>query len=172
MQYFVVGSLFVIIIAVAGWLIFFYNIMSHKKASVDDSWRLLNIQFRRRSDLIKEYVEIISKCNNPEAGTLKELMASGKSYLNAENLYDVMNSSREISKRLEGLMTGDSCFAKDDNSGADQKLHELLELEVKIEKYRITYNDKAHDYNTFLSEFPNKVAGKILGVEEYPYFLI
>lgn len=59
-----------------------------------------------------------------------------------------------------------------DGPGIVQHAYELDELKEKIEKSRGLYNDKTQNYNKWLGEFPNNLAGKILGVQELQPLII
>jgi len=74
MQHVIVGSLLVMIIVIAGWLICFFNKTANKKILVDDSGAHLNLQLRKRNDLLQEYMDLEAEAGFiPLEQQLKEL---------------------------------------------------------------------------------------------------
>ncbi|KUO64309.1 MAG: hypothetical protein APF84_09740 [Gracilibacter sp. BRH_c7a] len=159
MEHIVVGSLFVAIVVIAGWLIVFYSNMVNKKTLVEKSWRLLGCHIQKRNEVIKKIIESSSDSISPELEYLNQLIQENGINLNRESPCDVMGVSLKISNQVAQL--------KIDNL---QIMHEITDLEQQIEKSYDLYNEEVQSFNKFLSKFPNNFAGQILGSEKFPMF--
>jgi len=162
MEHIVVGSLFVVIIVVAGWLVYFYSNMTNKKTLVENSWQLLNAQIQRRNVVLKKYLDTIPQLSKTKKEYLNQFIEASSSCLNAQMFYDVVRLSLEINKFIENLKTENEFHLQAD----DNINRQLSEVEMSIEKYQELYNKKVYNYNMFLSQFPNNIACGILGVQK------
>jgi len=170
MHYFIVSCLLITIIIMAGWLIAFYNKLVSIKAPLDDSWWLLNKQFRRRSELLKGCFDSIPGAVHIKAELLEDTMQASSSCCSPAVLCDAMKASFKLSEKVREAEIAVKSVEANGNPDLISKVQELTELEIKIKKYRELYNEKAQNYNDFLAKFPNSVAGRILGIQMMPYF--
>jgi hypothetical protein len=164
MEHIVVGSLFVVIIVVAGWLILFYSNMTNKKALVETSWQLLFSQLQRRNEVVKSYIETASQLKNPKLEFINQFITASSGCINSQIPYDVMTSILETNKLIENFKTENEFYLDADDNLNSQ----LSQLEMSIDKYRELYNQRVLNYNMFLTQFPNNVACRILGVQKLP----
>ncbi|KJS84857.1 MAG: hypothetical protein JM58_10070 [Peptococcaceae bacterium BICA1-8] len=170
MQY-IIGTLLVLIIVIAGWLICFYSKMANKKILVEDSWIQLNLQLRKRNDLILEYVDMVFGFKFYKQEILIQIIQARINLMDAKTAIDIMKSSHEISRLLERLFTvSEQCLELKTEASFILLEQQLKELEEKVEVCRYIYNDTVFSYNKFVNIFPNNVCGMILGVEELPLF--
>jgi LemA protein len=170
MQYVIVGILLGIIILTAGWLIYFYNKAANKKTQVDESWAQLVIQYRKKSELLNQYIEIVFDYVVINQEILFKVIRSGSYFSQTPREY--IRFSREQNELLEKLAALSGLHPKIDmKPGIAELRFQLDELDKKIEKYRQLYNDKVSLYNNFIGLSPHNVMAMLLDIKRMPYFV-
>jgi LemA protein len=156
--------LVVVLVVVALWVVSAYNRLIHLKNQVFNAWKQIDVQLKRRHDLIPNLVETVKGAMQFERQTLEAV-------IQARNQAVAAGSSGSVAQTAaaEGVLTGAlrQLFALVENypdlkatSNVAQLQEELTSTENKIAFARQMYNDTATQYNTAQQQFPtNTVAG-------------
>jgi len=94
-----------IIVAIAGYIIIIYNKFVSLRAGMDASWSDIDVQLKRRYDLIPALVDTIRGYKDYEASTLENVIKSRQQGIDASTIKDKENAENMISAALGKLFT-------------------------------------------------------------------
>lgn len=166
--------LIVILIAVgvvALWLIAVFNGLIRLRNRVDEAWSDIEVQLKRRYDLIPNLVNAVKGYAKHEEGVFTKVTEARANALQAQNPAEQAEAENMLSGALKSL------FAVSENYPAlrasDNFIHlqqELVDAEDKIQAARRFYNGNVRDFNTKIQVFPNNLVAGILGFKKYEFF--
>ena len=153
--------LLVIVVAIVLWIIGAYNKLISLKNQVVNAWKQIDVQLKRRHDLIPNLVNTVKGAMDFERGTLEAVIAARNKAVSATGVAQVAKAEGELSQALGRF------FALSENypqlkatENVKQLQEELTSTENKIGFARQLYNDVATEFNTRQMQFPtNLVAG-------------
>ena len=153
--------LLVIVVAIVLWIIGAYNKLISLKNQVVNAWKQIDVQLKRRHDLIPNLVNTVKGAMDFERGTLEAVIAARNKAVGATGVAQVAKAEGELSQALGRF------FALSENypqlkatENVKQLQEELTSTENKIGFARQLYNDVATEFNTKQMQFPtNLVAG-------------
>ncbi len=158
-------ALVVFLVVVLGVLtIYFisvYNTMVRYRVEVDNSWSQIDVQLKRRHDLIPNLVETVKGVMDFEKNTLTQVMQARATAMGASNMTDRLKAENDITNGLGRLMAvWENYPALKSNENAMGLQQELTSTENKIAYVRGHFNDVVANYNSLIQQFPsNLVAG-------------
>ena len=158
-------GLVVFLIVVLGvlslYLVSVYNTMVRYRVEVDNSWSQIDVQLKRRHDLIPNLVESVKGVMDFEKSTLTQVMQARASAMGASNMTDRLKAENDITSGLGRLMAvWENYPALKSNENAMALQQELTSTENKIAYVRGHYNDVVANFNALIQQFPsNLVAG-------------
>ena len=164
----------VVIAAIIGWFIAVYNGLIKLKNRVDEALSDIDVQLKRRYDLIPNLVEIVKGYMTHEKGTLEGVVEARAKAMQAQS-----GGSMEERAQAENMLSSTlkSIFALSENypdlkasQNFLQLQDEISDTENKIQASRRFYNGNVRDFNTKIQVFPtNMIAGK-LKFSKYDFF--
>ncbi len=168
----ILGIIFVLIVAI----ISMYNGLIRLKNRVDEAWSDIDVQLKRRYDLIPNLIETVKGYAAHERETLERVVQ-------ARNLAMSMQNSSDIDGKLQAenalSSTLKSIFALSENYPdlkANQNFlelqKELSDTENKIQASRRFYNGNVRDFNIRVQVFPTNIIAKQLGFSSRQFFEI
>jgi len=164
-------------VAVAAlWLIFTYNGLIALKNRVDESLSDIDVQLKRRYDLIPNLVATVKGYMTHEAGTLEKVTAARA---NAMQVHDSKNATLAEREQAENALgqTLKSLFAVTESypdlkasQNFLQLQDELSDTENKIMAARRFYNGQSRDFNIKIQVFPTNLIAGMLKFMKYEFF--
>jgi LemA protein len=160
-----------IIAIVAVWVIFMYNSFVRMVNRAREAWADIDVQLKRRYDLIPNLVETVKGYATHEKATFEQVTEMRTRAMNAQTV--------EEHAQAENMLTGalKSLFAVSENYPdlkANQNFlelqRELSDTENKIQAARRFYNSTVNDLNTSLESFPGNVVGNMFKFEKRDFF--
>ncbi len=150
-----------IVVLLALYFISVYNHLVRYRVEVDDSWSQIDVQLKRRHDLIPNLVETVKGVMDFEKNTLTQVMQARASAMGASNMADRMKAESDITNGMGRLLAvWENYPALKSNENAKQLQEELTSTENKIAYSRGHYNDVVANFNTIAQQFPsNLIAG-------------
>lgn len=150
-----------IAVVVALWVIGAYNGLIALKNRVLNAWKQIDVQLKRRHDLIPNLIEAVKGAMSFERDTLEAVIAARNKAVGVQGVAATVKAEGELSSALGRL------FALTENypdlkatANIGQLQEELTSTENKIAFSRQLYNDEATLYNTKQMQFPtNLVSG-------------
>jgi LemA protein len=150
-----------IILLIGIYCVSVYNSLVRYRVEVDNSWSQIDVQLKRRHDLIPNLVETVKGVMNFEKETLTKVMQARATAMGATNQSDRIKAENELTTGLGRLMAvWENYPTLKSNENASQLQEELTSTENKIAYTRSHYNDVVANYNALTQQFPsNLVAG-------------
>jgi LemA protein len=167
----IIYILIAVVVVIAFWLIAVYNGLIKLKNRVDESFSDIDVQLKRRYDLIPNLVEAVKGYMKHEAGTLEKVVQARASAMNAGSMADKAKSENMLSDTLKSLFALSENYPDLKASANFLKLQdELSDTENKIQAARRFYNGQVRDFNTKIQVFPNNMISNMLGFKAYEFF--
>ena len=151
----------VLLVVVALWVIGAYNGLIALKNQVANAWKQIDVQLKRRHDLIPNLVNAVKGQMDFEKSTLEAVISARAKAVGASGVAATAKAEGELTQALGKLFALAENYP-DLKSSANvlQLQEELSSTENKIGFARQLYNDVATQYNTKQAQFPtNLVAG-------------
>ncbi len=161
---------------VAMWFIAIYNGLVRTKNRVDEALSDIDVQLKRRYDLIPNLVETVKGYMTHERETLVKLTEARTAAMAA---HDNKNASLQQKEEAENMLSGTlkTLFAVTENypelkasQNFLQLQDEISDTENKIQASRRFYNGNVRDFNTKIELFPTNLVAESLGFKKYDFF--
>ena len=153
--------LFGLLAALALWFVSIYNSLVHLRNYVDNAWAQIEVQLKRRHDLIPNLIETVKGYMAHERGTLEAITKARTEAMKAQGPTQAGQAETALSGALRGLMVSVERYP--DLKASQNFLalqEELSSTENKISFARQAYNDSVTRYNSRIQTIPaNLVAG-------------
>jgi LemA protein len=167
------GSLVVLIIiaAIAGWAILAYNGLVTLRNQVQNAWRQIDVQLRRRHDLIPNLVEAVKGYMQFERDTLTQVVEARAKAISAPDQASRIAAENQLTGglgRLLAVMENYPQLKSDQNVLKLQE--ELTTTENQIAFARQAYNDSVMQFNTRIESFPANLLANNFGFKQAEYF--
>jgi len=145
-----------ILLAVAGYLVMIYNKFVSLRAGIDAAWSDIDVQLKRRYDLIPALVDVVKGYKEYEADTLEKVIQARQQGLSAGSMDEKAAASNMLSGALGKLFALAEAYPDLKANTNFLKLQdELSNLEDAIQNARRYYNAIVRDYNAKLESFPD-----------------
>ncbi len=150
-----------IVAVVLFWLIGAYNGLIALKNRVLNAWKQIDVQLKRRHDLIPNLIETVKGAMSFERQTLEAVISARNAAIGAQGVAATAKAEGELTQALGRLFALSESYPDLKATGNVAQLQEeLSSTENKIAFARQLYNDEATLYNTKQMQFPtNMVAG-------------
>ncbi len=167
-----VGYIILIIVIFIGlWFIGAYNSFIKRRNRVQESWSDIEVQLKRRYNLIPNLVETVKGYASHEKGIFENVTQARARALQAESIQEKANAERELTGALKSLFAVAENYPNLRASENFQKLQdELTDTEDKIQAARRFYNGNVRDYNTSLEVFPNNIVASLFNFKKAEFF--
>ncbi len=169
MVYVIIGIIVVLII----YVISTYNSLVSLRNKKDDQWSQIDVQLKRRSDLIPNVVETVKGYAKHEKGTLEDVIKARNTFVTASTPEEEMKASGELTKTLSKLMALQEAYPElKANENFMELQKELKDTEDKISYSRQFYNDTVLIYNNKVQMFPSNIIANIFNFKKGSFFEI
>lgn len=170
------NNLLWIILAIAAivivWLVIVYNGLIRAKNRTDEAWSDIDVQLKRRYDLIPNLVETVKGYAAHEQGTLQKVVEARNAAMAADgsaaNRAEAENALSQMLKSIFALSESYPDLKANQNFLKLQD--ELSDTENKIQAARRFYNGNVRDFNTLIQVFPTNLINGLLKFKKYDFF--
>lgn len=160
-----------IIIVLLLAVILTYNKLITLKKRVKNAWAQIDVQLKRRYDLIPNLVNAVKGYMDFEKETLQKVIEARSKAMNASAMPDKMQAEGELSGMLSRLMAVVEQYPDlKASQNVRQLMEELSNTENKIGFARQFYNDLTTQFNTKIRLFPVNIIASTFNFEPYPWF--
>lgn len=171
------GPIIIVIIVVLVLLVLYvistYNKLVNSKNKVENQFSQVDIQLKRRADLIPNLVETVKGYTKHEEGTFTKVVEARNKALSANSINEKIEANNELSGALSKLlMLSESYPDLKANENFLSLQNDLKETEDKITYSRQFYNDSAMDFNNIVEMFPSNTIASIFKFKKFEYFKI
>lgn len=153
------------------WLWFTYNGLVRSKTRADEAWSDINVQLKRRYDLIPNLVESVKGYATHESTVFDNVTKARTSAMNAGTLGDKAKAEDMLSGTLKSLFAVAEAYPDlKASQNFSQLQSDLTDTEDKIQASRRFYNGNVRDYNIKLQVFPTNLFARTLGFLHRDFF--
>jgi LemA protein len=161
----------VIVVVLAIVLIVMYNGLVKLRNKVENAWAQIDVQLKRRYDLIPNLVETVKGYATHERETLDAVIQARNSAMSAGSPQEQAQAENVLSGALKSIFALSEAYP---DLKANQNFlnlqEELTGTEGRIAYARQYYNDSVYRYNTKIQSFPSNVLAKQFRFSEREYF--
>jgi LemA protein len=167
------GILFAIIFGLIVWLIAAYNRLVSLRNQVANGWRQIDVQLKRRHDLIPNLVNAVRGSMDFERDTLTAVMEARAKALTATGPADAAQKEGQLSQALGRLIAvAENYPTLKSNENVKMLMEELSATENKVGFSRQFYNDIATNFNIAQQVFPTNILAGNFGFKPAELFEI
>lgn len=170
------GTIILIIVGVIALLLIFfvigtYNTLIKFRNRVSDQWSQIDVQLKRRSDLIPNLVETVKGYASHEKDTLDAVIQARNSFKSATTPETEMKASGELTQAIGRIFALAEAYPDlKANQNFLQLQGDLNGLEEKIAYARQFYNDSVLTYKNKLEMFPTNIVAGMFNFEPKAFF--
>ncbi|PIP12835.1 MAG: hypothetical protein COX48_06090 [bacterium (Candidatus Stahlbacteria) CG23_combo_of_CG06-09_8_20_14_all_34_7] len=162
------------IIVIAGFaIIAVYNSLVRERNRVKNAWSQIDVQIKRRYDLIPNLVEIVKDYMSYEQETLTRVIEARNFAMGAKGVKQQAEAENMLSGTLKSLFAVMENYPQlKANENVMKLQEELTSTENKISYSRQFYNDSVMQFNTMVETFPNSIIAGIFNFRQMEFFVI
>lgn len=165
------------VIAVIVILIFFvigtYNKLVKGRNKVRDQFSQIDVQLKRRTDMIPNLVETVKGYAKHEENTLTEVIAARNKLASANTINEKIESNNQLTGSLSKLFALSEAYP---DLKANQNFlslqNDIKDTEDKISYARQFYNDTVLTFNNSIEVFPSNIVASLFGFKIFDFFKI
>jgi LemA protein len=160
-----------LVVVVALWAIGIYNRLVKLKVRCQDAWASIDVQLKRRYDLIPNLVETVKGYAGHERETLEAVIQARQAGIDAGSVQEQAQAENMITGALKQMFALSEAYPDlKANTNFGQLQEELSSTENKISFARQNYNGNVRGYNTRLESFPDNILGGMFGCMRRDFF--
>ncbi len=153
--------------AVILYALFVFNSLVSARQKVKNSWAQVDVQLKKRADIVYNLVEIVKSYVRFEKKTLEKITRERTNILNSANQKETISESNALAKTFKAIFAVAENYP---NLRANESFLELqkqlIALEEDIAYARMVYNDVVTLYNTAIHSFPANMIAPLFGFHE------
>jgi LemA protein len=155
------------------WLVMVYNGLITLRNRTDEAWSDIDVQLKRRHDLIPNLVNTVQGYATHERELFEKVTEARAAAMGAKSPEEHAKAENALSSTLKSLFAVAENYPELKASENFAKLQdELSDTENKIQAARRFYNGNVRDFNTKLQVFPNNMVAGALNFKKYEFFEI
>lgn len=155
------------------WFAAAYNSLIRLRVNCENGWSQIDVQLKRRHDLIPNLVETAKGYMKHEKETLENVIKARQQAIDAKNLKDTMAAENFLTSTLRSLMAVSENYP---DLKANQQMQELMEeltsTENKISFARQFYNDCVAAFNSKIQMIPTNIVAGMFNFTAKDFFEI
>ena len=164
----IVGAIVLLII---GFIITNYNVLVVLRNKVRDQFSQIDVQLKKRADLIPNLVETVKGYTKHEKGTLEDVVKARNTYMSATTVEEKGKADKEMTSALNKLFALAESYPdlKANENFLDLQA-QLKDIEDKISHARQFYNDSVLAYNNKCEVVPSNIVAGLFHFEKEKFF--
>lgn len=172
MNYLNFTNIIIVIVAVIVlWLILTYNGLIRRRYRVREAWSDIEVQLKRRYDLIPNLVESVKGYMTHERTVFEKVTEARAKALGAQTKEEKAGAENALTNTLKTLFAVAENYPElKANANFLDLQRELADTENKIQAARRFYNGNVMDYNTKIAIFPTNLIAGALGFKKEEFF--
>jgi LemA protein len=148
-----------------------YNSLVRLKVQCDNAWADIDVQLKRRYDLIPNLVETVKGYAGHEKGTLEAVINARNRAMTASNPADKAQAENMLSGALKSLFALSEAYPQLRAIESFTSLqNSLSQIEDTVQNARRYYNAVVRDLNTKIQQFPTNILANMLGFKPREFF--
>jgi len=160
-----------LIAVLIGWLIGVYNSLIRLRNRTDEAWSDIDVQLKRRYNLIPNLVETVKGYATHERELFEKVTKARTAAMGAQDPADKAQAENALSGTLKSLFAVAENYPElKANQNFLELQRELSDTENKIQAARRFYNGNVRDFNIKIQKFPNTLVAGTLGFKKRDFF--
>ena len=160
-----------VIILIVFYIIGIYNKLVNARNKVNDQFAQIDVQLKRRSDMIPNLVETVKGYTKHEEKTLKEVVEARNKMNTANGINEELEASNQITGALNKLFALSEAYPDlKANENFMSLQQDLKETEDKLSYARSFYNDTVLNYNNLREQFPSNIIAELFNFGKIEFF--
>ena len=163
--------LIIVVVLIIAWAFATYNKLVDLRNRVKDQWAQIDVQLKRRFDLIPNLVETVKGYAKHESETLEAVIQARNTYVSATTPEAQMKADGDLEKAISKLFALTESYPDlKANTNFQHLQQELTETESKIASARQFYNDTVLLYNNKVEMVPSNIIASIFKFKKETFF--
>lgn len=159
------------LVLVGLYLLSLYNGLVNLKTRIEEAWSQIDVQLKRRADLIPNLVETVKGYAKHEKGVFTEVTQARSALMSAKSLPKKAEASDMLTNAIGKLFAIAENYPQlKANENFVQLQKELSDTEDKVAYSRQYYNTTVQEYNVKIRTFPNTLFNEMFGFLEKEFF--
>lgn len=165
--YVILGVIGVVVL----WLIYTFNNLVRRRFRVREAWSDIDVQLKRRYDLIPNLVETVKGYMTHEKEVFEKVSEARSQAMGAKGKDEKLGAENALSGTLKTLFAVSENYPElRANENFMELQRELSDTENKIQASRRFYNGTVMDYNTMIGTFPTNFFAGVFGFSKEEFF--
>lgn len=167
----VAGLFFLLLIIIAGTIIGMYNRLVKLRVQSDNAWADIDVQLKRRHDLIPNVVETVKGYAGHEKGTLEAVISARSSAMSAQGPAAKAEAEGMLTSTLKSLFALAEAYPQLRAVESFNQLQATLsQIEDAVQNARRYYNAVVRDLNTKIAQFPSNIIAGMFSFKAREFF--
>jgi LemA protein len=160
-----------IVVVLVIFVIMLYNSLVSLRNRIENAWAQIDVQLKRRYDLIPNLVETVKGYASHESETLEKVIQARNMAVAATGVEGQAQAENMLTGALKSLFAVSEAYPDLKANQSFLQLHEeLTGTEGRIAYARQFYNDSVYKYNTKIQSFPAVIIAGMFRFTEREYF--
>lgn len=171
MQYITANIIWILLALIVFWIILSYNALIRLRNRVKEGWSDIEVQLKRRYDLIPNLVNTVKGYAQHEKGVFEQVSLARSNAINAKGRQGQAVAEGELTNTLKTLFAvAESYPDLKANANFLELQRELSDTENKIQAARRFYNSLVLDLNTRIQTFPTNLMASLFKFKSQEFF--
>jgi LemA protein len=158
-------------LALAFYAIGIYNRLVKLRTTVSEAWSGIDVQLKKRYDLIPNLIETVKGYATHERETLESVTNARAAALSAKGVENQQAAENNLNRAITGLFAVAERYPDlKSNTNFLQMQQDLSAIEQDIERARRYYNGSVRDQNILIDSFPSNMVANSFGFQKSPFF--
>jgi LemA protein len=158
-------------VALLVWTAFAFNALVYARNQVNEAWSGIDVQLKRRHDLVPNLVETVGAHAEHEAAALRVLRETRDGAMGSSGRRGRQAAEQELSQAIAGVRVVSERYPELRAAEQFRRLQaQLAEIEGEIQYSRRIYNSNVQRYNTRVRSLPGALVGRLGGFSAVGYF--
>ncbi len=164
-------SILLAVVFLVVWAVVVYNSLVALSQKVKEAWSDIDVQLKRRYDLIPNLVETVKGSSNFESSTLEKVVEARGKAMNATTTKEHAEAENMLSGALKSIFALSESYPDlKSNQNYLSLQAELSDTENKLQASRRFYNSVVMSYNTSVKTVPTNIFAKMFSFGEEDFF--
>jgi LemA protein len=165
---FVIGG---VAVAPLAWAVVIFNRLVRLRNQWREAWSGVDVQLKRRHDLVPELIECVRGYRDHERNLLANLTEARSQACSAQGAAQAGKPEGDLASQLRLLFAVAEAYPDLKANQNFQALHaSLVEIEDQLQYARRYYNGAVRDYNTLVESFPSQMVARLFGFRSAVFF--
>ena len=165
--------LLVLVATLAVWSVWTFNRLISLRNRLREAWSGIDVQLKRRHDLVPELVACVQAYRGHERRVLEEVTAARTRALAAEGVAQTGTAENGLTQGLRTLVAVVESYPELKADQGFRRLNDaLVETEDQLQYARRYYNGMVRDLNILVESFPSRLVAIVFGFRAEPFFAV